>query len=170
MNCCGKCANWKLGTKVTYEGSGVVIEHLHEKGLCDVLGVATDEDFGCNRFVEGPDQQIEMRSKPGEPWEHWVTGPCPDCSGVGSATDHACNRCAGTSRVRYYDDGFVGEEQTRLHPMEIRKVQEDKKAELMRQIDAIDVGMPPVVDPPKSDPTKLAPAPRPDVTGTGAVV
>ena len=29
-----------------------------------------------------------------------------------------CGRCQGIGQVRFYDDGYVGEESTRRHPME----------------------------------------------------
>jgi len=163
---CQECGNWKLGVRATYS-NGAVIEHLIDRGKCSVLGVNTEPDFSCNRFVEGRQDQIQVVAKEGEPWENWVMGPCPDCCGVGSGNDRACHRCAGTSKVRYYDDGFVGEEQTRLHPMEIRRTREAQKAELMRQVAAIDAGMPSVPEQ-IIDPTKLAPLPTPDFFNTNS--
>lgn len=164
---CKECANWKRGSATVYEGSGAVVSNVRDKGRCSVLGIETPEEFHCNHFEEGVLQQIENISKPGEPWQHWVMGPCPDCSGAGSGSGGACHRCAGTSKVRYYDDGWVGEEQTRKHPMEVRAEGDAKIAVLQQQIDSIRAGMPPPPQPP--DLTKLAPMTRPDVTGTGAV-
>ena len=46
-------------------------------------------------------------------------GPCPDCTdSPGCQNGRGCHRCAGTGNVRFYDDGYIGEERTRLHPKE----------------------------------------------------
>jgi hypothetical protein len=51
-------------------------------------------------------------------------------------------RCVGTGGVRYYDDGYVGEEATRRHPKE------------------------PAIEPAVDPGTILAPMPKPDVLHT----
>jgi ribosomal protein L40E len=82
--------------------------------------VITDADFGCNAFHDCGDlpRIVYLDSKRGEPWQYWQMGPCPECVGKGSQGDSSCRRCAGTANVRYYDDGFVGDERTRKHPRE----------------------------------------------------
>jgi len=48
--------------------------------------------------------------------------PCPECTGIdmkqiyASPVGNRGHRCAGTGLVRLYDDGYVGDEQTRMHP------------------------------------------------------
>jgi len=116
MNC-EKCSHWTVRRATAY-GDGTVIENWKAedgKGQCDSLGIETAHDFGCNRFLEGDAHDVLTR-KDGYPWQHFVMIPCPDCGGKGDgARGH---RCAGTGLVRLYDDGYVGDEQTRMHPKE----------------------------------------------------
>jgi hypothetical protein len=121
---CADCASWITATKVVYDGDGSVIEIDRApagKGRCTCLGIDTAPGFACQSFSAGDVHEI-LTHKPGAPWEHSHAGPCPDCRGAGSAHDTACRRCAGTGKVRHYDDGYIGEEQTRLHPMELAAV------------------------------------------------
>ena len=116
---CDNCDHWKTAEKTTYDdGSEVVNKQAPDgKGHCLILDVDTAPEFGCTSFAEGYEHVIRHQ-KSGAPWQHFKMGPCPGCAGAGSKNDGACHRCAGTANVRYYDDGFVGEEQTRMHPKE----------------------------------------------------
>jgi len=126
---CEDCGHWTLARVTRFDdGSEVVRFKAPEgSGLCTELNMNTAPDFGCTKFVPGDHVEIEIKS--GEPWQNWRDGPCPGCQGVGSHGT-ACHRCAGTGNVRYYDDGFIGEEQTRLHPKE-KELREKKRADQM---------------------------------------
>ena len=133
MSTCNECKNWTT-RRVTDYGSGDRITNWAApdgKGACSELKIETDAEFGCNKFAPFDGGAIATTSgtmpalnphwvrnwKNGAPWMHSQAGPCPDCRGKGS--DHGtCMRCVGTGKVRYYDDGFIGEERTRLHPKE----------------------------------------------------
>ena len=114
---CGDCKAWWRGGRTTYS-DGTVLES-ERKPFCRTLNMETDAEFGCAKFeqIGSPDEQLAIEQKDGTPWQNWTMVGCPDCQGKGSA-DAACNRCAGTGNVRRYDDGFVGDEQTRRHPKE----------------------------------------------------
>jgi len=115
---CEDCIHWILQRKTIYGDNSEVVTFsvANGHGLCEELNTNTAPDFGCTKFVPGA--HIVVTLKNGEPWQYWKMGPCPGCQGVGNR-GAACHRCAGTGKVRYYDDGFVGEEQTRLHPKEV---------------------------------------------------
>lgn len=115
---CKNCQHWIIARKTIYEdGSEIVNSQSPEgKGDCLYLEIETSADFGCNAFAVG-DVHVEIIRKPGAPWMHHRDGPCPECSGRGS-NEGACGRCCGTGKVRYYDDGYIGEERTREHPKE----------------------------------------------------
>ena len=121
---CERCAFWIVARVTRYAGNDAVIENYRApsgRGRCDKLNMETEADFGCTKFLEDDGDHVEVTKKAGEPWHHFVMGNCPDCRGKGSGAGEkasACNRCAGTGQVRFYDDGYVGEEQTRLHPNE----------------------------------------------------
>lgn len=122
MSDCNTCINWVVARVTDYEDGSRIFNYQPPEGLghCEVLGIDTEPDFLCNKFklLVGNDH-IQVSHKTGAPWNHSHYVPCPDCSGVGSdGTSHACNRCAGIGRVLMYDDGYVGEEQTRMHPRE----------------------------------------------------
>ena len=129
---CGDCNNWTVARVTKYgDGSEVVNWRAPEgEGGCSVLKTNTAADFGCTKFaplatsaIVVPGSRHVVRDwKNGAPWQHHVVGPCPDCKGRGS-DGGPCHRCAGTGKVRYYDDGFIGEEQTRLHPKEREHVE-----------------------------------------------
>jgi hypothetical protein len=117
---CDGCANWITLSKTLYESGDEVVHSRTElgKGLCKLLGIETAADFGCVKHEAGDDHVLIVARKSGAPWQHSVAGPCPDCAGKGNNGDSGCHRCAGTGKVRYYEDGYVGEERTRLHPKE----------------------------------------------------
>ena len=118
QNCAG-CAHWIVANKTIYESGDEVVHYQALPGLggCKVLDIETKDDFGCNKFEAG-DAHVVTTEKAGAPWQYSRSGPCPDCAAKGNANDGACHRCAGTGQVRHYDDGYVGEERTRLHPKE----------------------------------------------------
>ena len=116
---CETCAHWKIRA-ITRYGDGSFIETAKEangQGRCDVLGITVAADFGCNKYIEGDDHETSV-SKSGAPWQNWVMIKCPDCGGGGDGIGSPGHRCAGTGLVRRYDDGYIGDEQTRLHPKE----------------------------------------------------
>jgi hypothetical protein len=115
---CATCRKWLCQRVTDYEdGTRIVnLQTAEGRGKCDVLDHETPADFGCNRYEHGLEHVEIMGKKPGSPWHHSKWGTCPECAGVG----YGCRRCAGTGRVLYYDDGYVGEEQTRRHPNEAK--------------------------------------------------
>jgi hypothetical protein len=128
---CDACKNWTIARVTRYgDGSEVANWRAPEgKGECSVLSINTPATFGCTSFVELPVSAVPTIAVPhvvsswknGAPWQHFVDGPCPDCRGIGSVGGPyggACTRCAGRSTVRYYDDGFIGSNQTLYHPKE----------------------------------------------------
>lgn len=133
---CDSCVRWKTAEKTIYgDGSIVVNQQAPEgKGHCLQLDIDTAPEFGCTSFAEGDAHEIVHR-KEGAPWQHSHAGPCPDCTGNGNAGDGACHRCAGTGKVRHYDDGYVGEERTRLHPREREHAAKPKCAKCGREVD-----------------------------------
>lgn len=120
MGECQNCEHWVVAKEDRYgDGTTIVRAKIQPEGNgeCQQLKIETKAAFGCNAFALG-DEHIQITLKTGSPWQHFVMGPCPDCRGNGSSGG-ACRRCAGTGLVRFYDDGHVGEEQTRRHPKEI---------------------------------------------------
>jgi hypothetical protein len=118
---CQDCGNWLLERKTTYDdGSEIVTYEAPEgKGNCQILKTDTLPDFGSNSFEYG--NHIETINKSGAPWQHWHFDTCPTCNGRGNSGDinvRQCDQCWGTGRVRYYDDGFIGDEKIQLHPNE----------------------------------------------------
>ena len=115
---CDECEHWTLSRQTHYEDGSAIATFTAPsgKGHCDLLNLDTAPEFGCTSF-RASNIHVVITHKAGAPWQHFKMGPCPDCSGAGSSGS-ACHRCAGTGIVRYYDDGFVGEEQHRLHPKE----------------------------------------------------
>ena len=142
MNC-ADCANWVTARITRYsDGSEVkTYEAPSGKGSCSALGIECPPDFGCNRFEAGSDP-VRISERDGAPWQHWVMGPCPDCTGNGNAGDGACYRCAGTSKVRYYEDGYIGEERTRLHPREREAAVKPKCPSCQRDVETAWVACP----------------------------
>jgi hypothetical protein len=123
---CEECEFWTI-RRETHYGDGTVKQTwiaLAGKGQCDKLNQQTEYDFGCTKFSRSEGDHIDVTKKPGEPWQHWKMGPCPTCQSRGSHNVElrpACDRCAGTAQVRFYEDGFVGDERTRRHPNETPK-------------------------------------------------
>jgi hypothetical protein len=118
MSSCDRCEHWTV-RKITTYGDGSTIENWRAAdgiGKCASLGIETKADFGCNRFIESSGDHVDVSAKTLPPWRYFGMVPCPDCEGKGDgARGH---RCAGTGLVRLYDDGYIGDEQTRLHPKE----------------------------------------------------
>jgi hypothetical protein len=118
MSSCEGCQFWII-RRVNKYSDGQTIEKWSAasgKGHCDKLGIETDADFGCNKWMIDSQDHVEVLYKIGSPHHHFVMIPCPECEGKGNGTRG--HRCAGTGLVRLYDDGYVGDEQTRLHPKE----------------------------------------------------
>jgi hypothetical protein len=135
MDKCDSCANWTT-RRVTRYGDGSEVVNWRapgNRGRCSVLDVDTQPTFGCVEHAPG-DEHVVGVWKNGAPWQHWIVGSCPDCGGAGSG-GAVCSRCAGTGKVRHYDDGHVGEEQTRLHPRERENAEPLKCVKCSREID-----------------------------------
>ena len=128
---CNVCKNWTTARVTRYgDGSEVVNWRAPEgKGECGELGINTPAEFGCVQFAALANGNASVPAtvvphvasswKNGAPWQHYVYGPCPQCRGRGSFDPGGvCMTCAGTGKVRYYDDGYIGEELTKLHPKE----------------------------------------------------
>lgn len=123
---CADCENWLLEHRTVYGDRSLIIKALaaEGKGHCLILKQDTTPEFGCTHFRPGDTHHTEVR-KDGAPWQNFDMVACPDCRGAGCTVQGpACHRCAGTGKVRSYDDGYVGEEQTRLHPEELRNHKE----------------------------------------------
>lgn len=116
---CKDCGNWFLERKTIYDDGSEIVNYKTKdgKGNCKILNFDTAPDFGCVSFIEG--NHIEVVYKSGSPWQNWHYDVCPICNGRGNPGDaKPCERCWGTGHVRYYDDGFIGDERTQLHPNE----------------------------------------------------
>jgi hypothetical protein len=123
---CDECKHWLVAVDVAYEdgtvidqgkvviGTKVVQLHRHPegRGQCEKLNMETAREFFCAGFEPQDWDHTEHYEKSGAPWQHWQILTCPDCNGIGLG----CMRCVGTGKVRHYDDGYIGEERTRLHP------------------------------------------------------
>ena len=118
---CSTCAHWVTTRKTVYgDGSEVVTYQCSDgKGHCEKLEIDTSPDFTCayedNSDHSGP---VRIGNKLGAPWQFWSMIPCPVCAEKGLPPDGVHCQCAGTGKVRRYDDGFIGDEKTRLHPTE----------------------------------------------------
>jgi len=122
LSTCSSCGKWLLRKETSYENGEVIVNWSDPEGRgeCSYLSTCTHPSFGCNQYMNGG-PLIERASKPGEPWHHWVLGPCPECHGLGTggtAGGYVDNRCCGTGLVQYYDDGYVGDNKTKCHPKE----------------------------------------------------
>jgi len=129
MTHCAECKKWTTKHVVRYgDGSEIaVFEAPVARGMCSHLAQATSENFGCIFFEAGDSHVVVVAEKKGAPWQHSHAGPCLDCKGAGSSPEAGagCYRCVGTGKVRYYDDGYIGEERTRKHPMEVEHPTKD---------------------------------------------
>jgi hypothetical protein len=134
---CDSCALWITRRATAYD-DGTEIDTYRApdgRGRCQLLEIDVAAEFGCNRFSPAVEPSVRITHKTGAPWQHWVMGDCPDCVGKGNQNDGACHRCAGTSRVRHYEDGHVGEERTRLHPREREAAAKPKCAGCGRDVE-----------------------------------
>jgi hypothetical protein len=132
---CDGCSSWHTLRKTVYkDGSEVVNWQAPDAntGKCVVLGLDTSADFGCAKFSPGTTHVI-IDKKFGTPWQHWRMIECPECKGHPGDHGGGRCRCAGTGLVRRYDDGYVGEEHTRLHPEERKRVASGEVAALVCQ-------------------------------------
>ena len=118
---CSNCVKWLVQRVTDYEDGSRIINFETQPGMgrCEYLKMDTAESFGCNQFAEGHVHVEIMGKKAGSPWMHSHWGPCPDCKDSPNGPGWGCKRCAGSAKVLHYDDGYVGEEQTRKHPNEI---------------------------------------------------
>lgn len=116
---CDHCSKWATEYTTVYDdGTRIVRKAFPEgRGNCEILSMETGSDFGCVAFAPG-DEHAFIERKSGAPWQHFVMIPCPGCRQKGEVSSIRCT-CAGTGLVRLYDDGFIGDEHTRIHPKEI---------------------------------------------------
>lgn len=117
---CAQCRHWITVRSTFYLGNTSEIVNWQApdgKGECQVLKTLTPRDFGCNRYAYGT-EHTAVTEKSGAPWNYFVMIDCPDCAGGADNPGGRGHRCAGTGKVRLYDDGYIGDEQTRLHPRE----------------------------------------------------
>jgi hypothetical protein len=117
---CDQCDHWLTTVLTTYDDGETIINFQASQGFgkcglgLKLAGECTPADFGCAKFVASGWDHTTKHHKAGAAWQHWEVKQCPDCIVAGHSV--GCKRCAGTGKVRFYDDGYVGEEQTRLHP------------------------------------------------------
>lgn len=117
---CSDCQHWITRRLRRYADGTVVntFESTPGRGRCDILGIDTEPSFSCVKFVAHQGDSVRREEVIGAPWQYWKMGKCPDCEGLGSRNDSRCYRCQGIGQVRFYDDGYIGEERTRKHPKE----------------------------------------------------
>ena len=118
---CKDCEKWVVKRRRAYDDGSerITFEAQPGKGFCGFLEMETRPEFGCNQFSARAWDHVETSTISGNPWEYFTMGACPDCQGRGSGLQGgSCRRCAGTGKVRFYEDGYIGEEQTRRHPKE----------------------------------------------------
>jgi hypothetical protein len=118
---CKNCASWVVERKRVYADGYEAVDFIAGSGVgeCAILKISVPADFSCAKFEKLNWSHVVVEKFDGEPWQHWRMGDCPDCQGRGSGKEGGvCGRCAGTGHVRYYADGYVGEERTRRHPSE----------------------------------------------------
>ena len=118
---CSTCSKWFVRKETHYSHGEVIVNWAEPRGYgkCPVLdNMITAPDFECNKYESGA-PLVEIAYKDGEPWHHAVHGPCPDCGGRGlKSNDKQDDRCCGTGMVLHYDDGYIGENRTKMHPKE----------------------------------------------------
>jgi hypothetical protein len=121
MGVCKDCLRWVIKRRRLYDdgSENVTFEAQPGKGFCDDLKLEVPPEFGCNKFSELFWSHIETATVNGQPWQFFKMGDCPECEGRGSGKEGGvCGRCVGLGKVRYYEDGYIGEERTRRHPKE----------------------------------------------------
>lgn len=165
---CASCNLWVIKCLKVYDDGLEVVLFAAEsgKGRCAFLSQETAPDFGCRHWVEAPDGFDHKSSVRmiGSAFEHWKMGACPDCAGRGSHIEGgACHRCAGIGQVRHYDDGHVGEERTRKHPIELEREQTEAREAERARTQAILDGMPLPPAAEVIDGTVLKPLPKASV-------
>lgn len=135
---CASCGKWTIARQTHYDDGSVIDNYRAPDGLghCEELGIDTKPDFFCAMFSADYDfsHHIHVTNKAGAPWQYSRAVPCPECTEKGLCSGSAC-RCAGTGKVRLYDDGFLGEEHTRLHPKEKELLQGPKCVNCGRKIE-----------------------------------
>lgn len=116
---CEYCQHWIVRRETIYGNGDLIVNWSAPdgKGACGSLGIETEAGFGCNRFMEDDFDHVETAQKEGAPWQNFTIIDCPECGGKGDGSRG--HRCAGTGKVRLYDDGYICDEQTRVHPKEI---------------------------------------------------
>lgn len=125
---CHTCDYWLIHKFTTYD-DGSIVDNFKARdgfGFCEKFTRETEAEFGCGFCEESGWNHITKSHKAGAPWQHWEVKACPDCKLEGNdeiGRGSGCKRCAGTGKVRWYDDGFIGEEQTRLHPEQKKRMQ-----------------------------------------------
>ncbi len=139
---CKDCKYWLRGRWHQYVSGPAQFHPVAAEGTGEcraggfVCGQLVPAEFGCINFERFADisEQEERLVYDLEPWQVWELIPCPECNGVGShqnASKPACSRCAGTGQVRKYADGYIGEEQTKEHPIERKLRLERQRQEIM---------------------------------------
>lgn len=117
---CNSCAYWTVKRARIYDDGTEQVDFsaAKDKGHCEQLTIETAFNFGCNRYDGPSDVHVRIERIAGAPWQHFRMDKCPDCGGRGQPHGGVCGRCQGMGQVRYYDDGYIGEERTRRHPQE----------------------------------------------------
>lgn len=120
---CRDCAFWITAKKRKYKNEQLIsyFEAKPGRGLCEKIDIQTVPDFGCNLYQGSDWDHVKVETMEGAPWEFWKMGACPDCGGRGCGAGEGagrCGRCQGIGQVRFYEDGYIGEERTRRHPKE----------------------------------------------------
>jgi len=118
---CASCGHWLVRVEIKYGNGDTIIKWSDPQGRGKCTGPLADTitapDFGCIKYEAG-EPIVQSSFKEGNPWNYWTPGPCPDCGGRGMAGDGVDDRCCGTGQVRYYDDGFIGDNRSKMHPKE----------------------------------------------------
>jgi hypothetical protein len=139
---CNSCAHWVVKRARVYDDGTEQVDFVAEtgKGHCEQLAIVTAFNFGCNRYAGPSDMHIQLERIGGAPWQYWRMDKCPDCAGRGSGKQGgACGRCMGTGLVRFYADGYIGEEKTRQHPKQPEEKNEPDPGTILAPIAKPDV-------------------------------
>src|SRR5262245_17775020 len=139
---CNTCAHWIIKRARLYDDGTEQIDFGTEsgKGHCEQLAIVTAFNFGCNRYDGPSDVHVRVEHIAGAPWQHWHMDKCPDCAGRGGgANGGVCHRCTGTGQVRFYADGYIGEERTRRHPKEPEQKTDIDPGTILEPLERADV-------------------------------